>query len=104
MGGVTEWEKRVVLREGFDKATSVKDIDDLRGRLEGVVEECRRVLELDLIDDPNALILINSDLDSAIYEMYFFLATGKKRRSQHGLQRHIINLHDTAQAALKQAN
>lgn len=88
---VTEWERRVIGREGLAKAVSGRAITDLGGRLAGVIEEATRIEEMDLIDDPNTLIIVNDSLPIALSSMYTFLETGKKE-SQEGVREHIRQL------------
>ncbi len=109
-GGVlTEWERRIVLREGFQKAISDKDIQDLQGRLEGVAEEVNRIYDEALISDPNTAIIVNDSLSIALNSMNKFLATGDKPQylSELGgllrsfrLAGHLHRLKDVAVVAL----
>lgn len=96
---VTEWERRVILREGLDRNYSDKAADDLRNRLLGVVTEADRIIELNLLDDPNILFVVNDDLDVALAEVHGFLDAGKSS-NQQTIGQHIVDLRDFAQAAL----
>lgn len=76
--GLTEWERRVVSREGFHHSISDKDAKDLRDRLEGVVEEVDRISNEALVDDPNTVIIVNDALPVALSAMKTFLSTREK--------------------------
>ncbi len=75
---LTEWERRVAVREGYQHSISDKNIQDLRSRLEGVVEEVERISSQDLISDPHIAIIVNDYLPEALRSMQTFLATGEK--------------------------
>lgn len=98
---VTEWERRVGSREGYDSGISDKAITNLASRLEGVVEEADRIEELDLTNDPNTLVIVNDDLFTARQAMHRFLATGEKQ-GQEGLETHLLRLRQLASTALDQ--
>lgn len=96
---VTEWERRVVGREGLAKSITDKAIDDLKGRLAGVVEEADRIEELDMAKDPYTLLVINDDLPQALQAMHRFLQTGE--RTEHAdIADHVRSLKQIASAAL----
>lgn len=97
---VTEWERRVCVREGFDKALSDKAIADLEGRLAGVVEETSRIIEAELVEDPRTLLVINDDLPAALETMNHFLATGEKATQTDVITKHLESLRRIASTAL----
>jgi len=76
-GDLTEWERRVAIRDGYRQAITDNDVKDLHDRLWGVVEEVDRISHEGLIDDPNLAIIINDDLSVALSSMKTFLATGE---------------------------
>lgn len=104
--GLTEWEWRVILREGYRHSIKDEDIHDLKGRLEGAVEEVDRIAEKGLAEDPNTLIVVNDDLSVALYSMEEFLRTGKKldqaqnHLSEGGLNGHLQAVRNLASNAL----
>ncbi|HLC91668.1 MAG TPA: hypothetical protein VJC09_01300 [Candidatus Saccharimonadales bacterium] len=96
---VTEWERRVIVREGLLAALGDKEAKDLQGRLEGAVEETDRIIELNLLEDPNILVVVNDSLPRTIHAMRTFLGTGEKL-DQQGIESHIEKLHYIASSAL----
>lgn len=98
--GVTEWERRVVLREGFRKGVTDKAITDLTGRLQGVIDETDRVLDTGLANDPNMLFVINDVLGWSLSAMRAFIANGEKK--PHGdIEVHLQILQHLAAQALQ---
>lgn len=75
---VTEWERRVALRERHHQRITDKGAQDLGARLEGVLEEIGRIQTEDLLDDPYIQFVVNDDLPLALDTMYDFLETGTK--------------------------
>jgi guanylate kinase len=100
--GVTEWERRVILRENMLQGISEKATQDLSDRLEGVVEESDRILELNLVENPNTLIVVNDDLPKAVQAMRAFVETGTKPDS-NGVAQHIARVRELAATALQAA-
>ncbi len=105
-GSVTEWERRVVSREGYQHRISEKDIIDLKGRLEGVVEEVDRISGEGLMDDPNTVLIVNDVLPVALRAMKTFLITGAKleiidaRTHDINFGDYLQSVRDLASAAL----
>jgi guanylate kinase len=100
--GVTEWERRVILREGMQTRITKAATQDLGDRLEGVVEESDRIIELDLIEDPNTLLVVNNDLQVALSTAQRFIETGEKPATD-GLKQHVEKIRDLAATALAAA-
>lgn len=99
---VTEWERRVIVREGLYKSISDKAVADLEGRLAGVVEESARILDMELYNDPNILVVINDSLTDALRTVHAFLATGEKAQ-QTDINEHVQKLQRLASVALDAA-
>ncbi len=97
--GVTEWERRVVNREGFTRAINEASFSDLEKRLNGVVDETRRLVESGLLYDSNTLVLVNDDLNIATAVVFKFLET-REKSSQTKIVDHLFGLSDLALGAL----
>jgi guanylate kinase len=82
---VTEWERRVVVRDGLSFAINVSVIDDLKNRLHGVVEEVDRIEEQGLLADPRTLLVVNNHLPQSLHTLNTFVMTGEKL-DQTGLE------------------
>jgi len=99
----TEWERRVVTREGYGKNISQEALDkDLPDRLAGVVQEGDDIQEFHLVEDPYTLFIVNDDLATSVETMLRFLATGEKG-DQSGIEAHIQSLKQLAVTALDAA-
>ena len=89
----------MVNREGFTRAINEASFSDLEKRLNGVVDETRRLVESGLLYDSNTLVLVNDDLNIATAAVFKFLET-REKSSQTKIVDHLFGLSDLALGAL----
>ncbi len=94
---VTEWERRVIEREALNRSVTERGIIDLANRLDGAAEEAERILELDLLNDPNTLVIVTTnDPNTALNGIRKFLDTGERSETRQ-IEVHLSALSELAQ-------
>ncbi len=96
---VTEWERRLVIRDGFDRSISDKELVDLSSRMQGAANEVLRIVSHDLVDDPNTFVVVNDDLERSLHATRMFLRF-REKNTVPLIKNHLLELYEMAQAAL----
>lgn len=105
--GLTSWEQRLVMREGYDRAIDNKMSDDLAARLQGVIDECQRILDdPKLMNNPNILFVVNDDLSDTVKAVQAFIDSedeAPRVMTAEAVQVHVLALRELASEALAAA-